>query len=216
MTFHLVFVILDNMKNSEVLKTCSRCKNPKSIETEYNKCKASKDGYQNYCKNCARLDTRQWRLNNMEKRRQYEKKYQSERKEFYYQQGVKYRTENKEKVKEVQRSYAAKNPERSMISDAKKRSKKRSVPLTITYKDIKIPDTCPVLGIQLKRNLNGGKPSDNSPALDAIIPQKGYVVGNIAVISHRANRIKTDATLEELKKVTDWLERMTLETTLST
>jgi hypothetical protein len=204
------------MKNSEVSKICSGCKTSKALETEYSRCAKSKDGYQNYCKECARLDIRQWRLNNIEKRQQYEKIYQSEHKEFYYQQGIKYRTENKEKVKEVQRSYAAKNPERCMISDAKKRSKKRSVPLTITYKDIKIPEICPVLGIPLKRNLNGGKPSDNSPALDAVIPQKGYIPGNIAVISHRGNRIKTDATLDELKKVTDWLEKMTLETTFST
>ena len=58
---------------------------------------------------------------------------------------------------------------------------------------------CPVLGIPLV--IGEGACSDNSPSIDRIIPELGYVKGNIKVISRRANRIKNDATPDELFKV---------------
>ena len=45
------------------------------------------------------------------------------------------------------------------------------------------------------------------PSLDRIIPTKGYIPGNIAVISQRANCIKSDATSEEIEAVHNWLLR---------
>lgn len=69
-----------------------------------------------------------------------------------------------------------------------------------------IPEFCEALGIRLE--FGKGCCHDASPSLDCIIPEKGYVTGNHAVISHRANTIKTNATVEELRKVADWLERM--------
>lgn len=194
----------------ENTKICSICPDPKPL-TEFNKFQAAKDGHQAYCKECSRTKVKAWRLANQERRRQYEKQYQSDHKDFYYQQGVLYRATHVEKILEVRRDYAASNPERCMWYDAKKRAKKRNVPLTIKHTDIIIPEYCPILGIKLERNLKGGKPLDSSPALDAIIPNKGYVRGNIAVISHRANRIKTDASLEELERVTEWLRKVTQE-----
>ena len=48
---------------------------------------------------------------------------------------------------------------------------------------------------------------DASPALDKFEPRKGYVPGNIAVISSLANRIKSDTTDPEvLRKVANWME----------
>jgi hypothetical protein len=52
---------------------------------------------------------------------------------------------------------------------------------------------------------SGGYQSDGSPSLDRIDPKKGYVKGNVAVISYKANRIKQDATPEELEAVASWL-----------
>jgi hypothetical protein len=53
---------------------------------------------------------------------------------------------------------------------------------------------------------------DASPALDKIIPSKGYIPGNIAVISTLANRIKNNATDPEiLRKVADWMEKQLKE-----
>jgi len=64
---------------------------------------------------------------------------------------------------------------------------------------------CPVFNIKMQ--WNKGERKDNTPSLDKIIPKNGYVEGNVAWISHRANRIKSDATKEEVKKIFDWLSK---------
>ena len=60
------------------------------------------------------------------------------------------------------------------------------------------PECCPALGIPLAVQ---SKTSDNSPSLDKIIPALGYVPGNIVVVSHLANRIKSNATPAQLLAV---------------
>lgn len=67
-----------------------------------------------------------------------------------------------------------------------------------------IPEYCPVLGIRLERGI--GQLTDASPTVDAIIPELGYVPCNIAVISHRANRLKSDGTLAEHEQLVEWLK----------
>lgn len=47
----------------------------------------------------------------------------------------------------------------------------------------------------------------NSPSLDKIVPELGYVKGNIVVVSLRANQIKSDATIEELQAVAKFYNR---------
>lgn len=46
---------------------------------------------------------------------------------------------------------------------------------------------------------------DTQPTIDRIIPALGYVPGNIVVISHRANRMKSDGTAEEHERIAAWL-----------
>jgi hypothetical protein len=45
----------------------------------------------------------------------------------------------------------------------------------------------------------GAKRSDASPSLDRVDPRKGYVPGNVRVISDRANRLKGDRSLSEIQ-----------------
>lgn len=71
--------------------------------------------------------------------------------------------------------------------------------------DIHVPYKCPVLGIKLVMNVGFGK--NNSATVDRINPKKGYIKSNIAVISHMANRIKSNATSEEIKKTYQWLKK---------
>jgi hypothetical protein len=95
-----------------------------------------------------------------------------------------------------------------LLTNAKHRAKKLGIPFTITLNDIHIPNVCPLLHIPL---LTGGKRTDSTPTLDRIIPHLGYVRDNIAVISWRANRIKNNASLEELKKIVIGLELLLTE-----
>lgn len=90
-------------------------------------------------------------------------------------------------------------PARFLLSAAKARAKSRGIPFDLVVGDVEVPKMCPVLGIPLV--IGEGACSDNSPSIDRIIPELGYVKGNIKVISRRANRIKNDATPDELFKV---------------
>jgi hypothetical protein len=92
-----------------------------------------------------------------------------------------------------------------MWNKASGRAKLDGVPFDITPQDIVIPNTCEVLGIPMW--VQRGKSGDHSPTLDRIIPHLGYVKGNIRVISGRANRIKSDASVDELRKVINYIER---------
>lgn len=85
-----------------------------------------------------------------------------------------------------------------LVHQAKNRAKQKGVPFDITEKDVTVVETCPYLGIPLKQNLNQKGPSSNSPTLDRIIPEKGYVKGNVQLISHKANAMKHNATIDEL------------------
>jgi hypothetical protein len=67
-------------------------------------------------------------------------------------------------------------------------------------------DYCPVFGIKFEKH---SKRLDNCPHLDRLVPSKGYTKGNVVWISGRANRIKYDATVEELRRLIDWYEGAT-------
>lgn len=73
---------------------------------------------------------------------------------------------------------------------------------------LELPDACPVLGIKLDYSLNKGSRADNSPSIDQIIAGNGYELGNTMVISWRANRIKNDSTVEELKKLSGFYSNL--------
>ena len=81
------------------------------------------------------------------------------------------------------------------------RAKRRGIPYNLSLEDIQLPVLCPVFGTVLDYGFKDGKLSPNSASLDRRIPELGYVKGNVEIISWRANRIKTNATPEELLKV---------------
>lgn len=93
-----------------------------------------------------------------------------------------------------------------MLDAAKARAKRHGVPFSLERSDIIIPDVCPILGLPLKSNKGGGVFTPNSPTLDRICPKKGYVPGNVRVISFRANLLKSDATADEVRLILDDLE----------
>ena len=100
------------------------------------------------------------------------------------------------------------NPKKVILSLAKQRAKAFGVPITITDKDFEIPDVCPVLGIELRHNRSGGgkgSTTRNSPTLDRINPDLGYIPGNVIIISKLANQIKSNANHEQIEKVCKWL-----------
>lgn len=94
--------------------------------------------------------------------------------------------------------------ERRMFYAAKNRAKRLDREFTIELEDIKCPETCPVLGITLVKGK--GRQHSASPSLDRIDGTKGYVKGNVQVISQLANKMKSSATPEELLRFAKWIE----------
>lgn len=93
-----------------------------------------------------------------------------------------------------------------MMAAAKARAKKADVPFDLRSSDIQFPLECPALGITMLSGayIGTGKASDSSPSLDRIEPQKGYVRGNVQVISNLANTMKNKATPQQLRMFCKW------------
>lgn len=92
---------------------------------------------------------------------------------------------------------------------AKRRAEAQGLPFNIERTDIVVPEFCPILGIELRPG--AGKVEDHSPTLDRIIPSKGYVKGNVVVISMRANRLKSNANVDELRRIASFYDQIIQE-----
>lgn len=121
------------------------------------------------------------------------------------------RIKNNESSNFVDRVYYVNNYRNVMLNSAKARSRLSGHEIDIDIDDIIIPDRCPLLGTLLQ--IATGRKSDksNSPSLDRIDSTKGYVKGNVWVISHRANVMKSNATLDEhILLVENWKQQHSL------
>lgn len=98
----------------------------------------------------------------------------------------------------------------SAFQAARTRAANRNVPFTITREYLLsiVTDTCPVFNTPFNF-IGNGRIVPTSPSVDRIVPDKGYVPGNVVVISQRANGIKQNANAQEIRKVADWLQRVT-------
>jgi regulatory protein YycH of two-component signal transduction system YycFG len=92
---------------------------------------------------------------------------------------------------------------------ARHRARVKGVPYNITWRDIQIPEFCPILGFKIK--LNVIKHSFDSVSLDRIYPDLGYTKGNIIIISYLANAIKNHATPDQLMKVALFYSKLRAE-----
>jgi hypothetical protein len=98
----------------------------------------------------------------------------------------------------------------TMFRDAKDRAKEKNLPFSITKEHLKsiATDECPIFKTPFEWGHSGlgrGKCKPNGPQLDRIVPELGYVEGNVAFISRRANRIKDNGTMQEHYDIADWI-----------
>ena len=97
---------------------------------------------------------------------------------------------------EKRREQYIKNIKSEMCSAAKYRAKLKKIDFNISKEDIIINEYCPVLNIPLDRSTK-----DNVPTLDRLDNSKGYTKDNIVVISFKANRLKNNATVDDISKI---------------
>lgn len=157
-----------------------------------------KEYYKNYSKkNKEKIALRQkkWAENNQERLKKH-------RQEYYLKNKETINTRRSARFHEDK----AKRPEFYMWLGARDRSKIRGHEFNLEPEDIVFPEKCPILGIPLK--VNKGKLGLDSPVLDRIDNSKGYTKDNVHVISSQANRIKGDATFNQMILLGDWARKM--------
>lgn len=86
-------------------------------------------------------------------------------------------------------------PHKYMLKYAKARAVRKDLPIDIDLQWCidNTPEVCPILGVKLVW-LSG----DYAPSIDRKVPELGYTKDNCWVISSKANKMKWDATHEEL------------------
>lgn len=177
------------MTTSSGLKRCLKCGLEKD-RAEFHKDKSRKDGLRDQCRECTKTK-------NAEYWKRYSLRFEKRNREYKYK--------NKDSVYRMARKYKESHRGFMLWLGAKKRATKQGVPFDIEIEDIIIPDMCPLLGIKL--GFNGSVNNrDSSPSLDRKNPALGYVKGNIAVISYRANRIKNNASAAEIKLLAERID----------
>lgn len=113
---------------------------------------------------------------------------------------------NREKDLSCIRQWHLDNPKSGMVRTVRHRAKKKGLEFNLTKEDFTIPEFCPVLGLRLEQNIgNGHGGADNSPSIDRIDNTKGYIKGNVQVISRLANAMKSNATPEQLIEFARWV-----------
>lgn len=85
-----------------------------------------------------------------------------------------------------------------MLSSARSRAKSKNLDFNIALSDIELPEVCPLLGIPLSINASN---KDFAYSLDRIDSSKGYIKGNVWVISDRANRLKKQCNIRRVRNV---------------
>ena len=164
-------------------KVCTKCKKPRDTSL-FNKHPDQLDGLDSWCRPCKAVIAKAYYWEHVDEQRVKARLYGREHKEEIYARN-------------------AKHPDTYLWIHLKSRAKSQGLKFTLKPEDIVVPEFCPALGLKLK--LSRGTVKDCSPTVDKLIPSKGYVPGNIAVISQRANRAKSDLSLKELKALTKWL-----------
>lgn len=93
------------------------------------------------------------------------------------------------------------------LVNIRERSRRRGYKTDLELEDLPIlTKVCPVLGILYKRG--SLKDKDASPSIDrknSNLPYLKKYKDNLVFISHKANRIKSDASIEELKKIIEYM-----------
>lgn len=145
-----------------------------------------------------------------EKRKKWSKNYYNKNRNKQLQMTSDWIKRNPDRTKETRAKHRISEKEKGFqdLSSVKTRAKKKGLPFNLTKDYLRsiTPTHCPVLGILLESGM--GNKTDNSPSIDRIIPELGYVEGNVIIVSYKANRLRSDATPSELKQVADFYNRL--------
>lgn len=187
------------------MKKCNKCGNELPDTLDYfPPNKTSKNGRNARCRKCVVAQQNDWK-------RKHSIKLAERRRELYRQHYGHIARENERKRRERKPFQTRASTMRSGMLG---RSKKLKLPFDKDHFTVKfITDwlintpECPCCGNALDCGYKKvGGVCDASPSIDRIHPEKGYVIGNVAIICWRCNNLKRDADPNELRKVVEWME----------
>lgn len=137
-----------------------------------------------------------------ERLKQQRRQYRERHREQNRHRDNEWRENNRDRFREISLASYYRDIARRLYNGAKQRATKNNIPFDIERDDIVVPSHCPVFGTELTWGI-GDK--STSPSLDRIIPEKGYVKGNVEVISWVANKLKSNATLHQLEMLCEYV-----------
>lgn len=175
-------------------KVCTKCLIEKPIEefgTRKRKGKSERE-VKSWCKPCEKEALQIWRKSNPGAYSE-----QAKRNGLRRIHKATADPEYKKFLRAQKAENAKKNVKSYLLSRIKSRAKRRNIPFDLEISDLIIPTHCPLLGVKLEIGIKGNY--FNSPSVDRINNTMGYVKGNVAIISCKANSMKNSATKEEME-----------------
>jgi hypothetical protein len=106
------------------IKICSKCGVEKELK-DFNKMSKVKCGVRSYCRECQKIDSKKYRLENKEKIKEYNTKWNKENQEYYKKYFEEYYIINYEKEKERKLKWSRDNREYS--NNYQKKRKKENI-----------------------------------------------------------------------------------------
>lgn len=159
---------------------------------------------------------REYRKNNPEKCAATGKAWQQKNKEAHNRSVAKYYQANKDIAIKAGNKYTQANQgtlrwtQRAMVNKSRGRAKSKGLAHNVTLEYIQsiwpIDNKCPIFGTEFTFTVGN---MNTCASLDRIDNAVGYVIGNVAVISWRANSLKSCATIAEIEAVIKYIEENT-------
>ena len=154
--------------------------------------------------------------------KEYYAKMSPEQKQKAHEDYKAWKKANPDKIKIYKKAYRKRHPDKIasaakrtkirhkmehkgsvMLNCARNRAKRLGVPFELKLEDIVIPKYCPITGVEL---WSGNRTTSGS--IDRIIPELGYIKGNIGVISMGVNQLKGRLTVDEVGKLYEYMKRL--------
>ena len=77
-------------------------------------------------------------------------------------------------------------------------AKRRGIYFNLKPSDFELPERCPILGYKLEYGVGNDGNGPRHATLDRIDNSKGYIPGNVMIISRLANAMKNESSFTEL------------------
>lgn len=114
-----------------------------------------------------------------------------------------YYLENQAQIRDKINKARRNTPENQILTRCKNRAKEQGLDFNLELSDIVLPTHCPVFKTKLE--YAASKP-EHRYSIDRIDSTKGYIKGNVQIISQLANTMKNNATPAQLIMFAKWIK----------